>query len=158
MSTGDIRYREARPADAAGLAALETQCFSSDRLSLRSIQRLIASQSATVLAATAGTAICGCLIVLSRKGSPSQRVYSLAVAPQSRGRGIAGRLLALAETRARRAGASELRLEVRASSRRLKGLYGRRGFTATAKLASYYADGADALRMAKPLNRKTGRS
>lgn len=154
MSGDAIRYREARPADAAGIAALEAQSFSSDRLSLRSIQRLIASRSAAVVMATDGAMIAGCLILLSRKGSPAQRLYSLAVAPQWRGQGIGGKLLALAEAQARRAGATELRLEVRSSSRRLKGLYGRRGFTAKAKLPGYYADGADALRMAKRLDRK----
>ena len=73
------------------------------------------------------------------------------MAPQWRRRGIASRLLALAEDRAKGANCRELRLEVRRSDARLCGLYGRRGYAAAETFTRYYSDGADALRMVKRL-------
>lgn len=152
MTAPIIQYREAVRGDAQGIFTLEAQSFESDRLNVRNIRALIASASAAVLVAMAGDTVAACLILLSRRGSRSQRIYSIAVAPAWRRRGIGGQLLALAEGRASRARARELRLEVRERNTHLRDLYGRRGYVVAAALPDYYADGADALRLVKQLD------
>jgi ribosomal protein S18 acetylase RimI-like enzyme len=148
MSTSrSARIRPARPADAAALAALELRCFPGDRMSARQYRRHAASPNAVVLVAgDAGGAAIGSAVMFFRTGSARARLYSIAVDPAARGRGLGGALLAAAESAARRRGATALRLEVRQDNPVAIAMYEARGYRRIGARAGYYEDGADAWR------------
>src|SRR6476646_7286019 len=88
----DIRARKAERADLDALIELEHRVFATDRLSRRSLRRFLNSPTAEVIVAEHGTRLAGNAIVLFRPRSLIARLYSLAVAPQLGGRGIAAML------------------------------------------------------------------
>jgi ribosomal-protein-alanine acetyltransferase len=141
--------RDGKPADLAAICAIEEEAFTGDRLSPRSIRRLLASPSASLRVASVNGRIAGYHLVLTRSGSSVARLYSIAVADDARGRGLGEVLLADAERTARRGGARALRLEVRPDNAPAIRLYGRRGFRPIGTYRRYYDDGADALRFEK---------
>lgn len=147
-----VRIRPARAADADALAALEWRCFPGDRMSARQYRRHAASPRAVVLlAADAGGLVIGGAVVLFRAGSAKGRLYSIAVDPAARGRGLGAALLAAAEAAARRRGATSLRLEVRQDNPVAIALYEARGYRRTGARARFYEDGADAWCYERPL-------
>src|SRR5262249_15315141 len=79
--------------DIDALVALEHRVFDTDRLSRHSLQRFQQSSSAEVIVAQAGAALAGTAIVLFRARSLLARLYSIAVAPEMSGRGVASMLL-----------------------------------------------------------------
>jgi ribosomal protein S18 acetylase RimI-like enzyme len=143
--------RDGKASDLADIRAIEEGSFSGDRLSPRSIRRLLAAPSASLRVAALDGHVAGYHLVLTRKGSSVARLYSIAVAATARGRGLGERLLADAERMARRRGAVALRLEVRTDNAGAIRLYTRRGYRRIGTYPAYYADGADALRFEKPL-------
>ena len=152
------RIRRALPDDVAALAALEVRCFPGDRMSARQYRRHVDSPRALVLlAAAADGAPVGGAVVFFRAGSAVARLYSIAVDPSARGRGLGAALLAAAEAGARRRGADRLRLEVRQDNPRAIGLYEARGYRRIGARAGYYEDGADAWRYERPLRGRPAR-
>jgi ribosomal-protein-alanine acetyltransferase len=148
-----IVIREARPGDIEELARLEESAFATDRLSRRRLKALAASATAALLLARSGGRLLGYALVLTRRGSRAARLYSLAVDPQSTGRGVGSRLLAAAESAARTRGATSLRLEVRVDNAAAIRLYEGKGYRPIGRRESYYQDGAAALRYARTLPR-----
>lgn len=144
--------RAARPGDVPALAALEQRCFAGDRLSARQYGRHVGSASAVVLVAPgAGGAVLGSAVLFLRAGSRVARLYSIAVDPTARGRGLGAALLGAAEAAARRRGATLLRLEVRQDNPAAIALYVARGYRRIGARADYYEDGGDAWRYQRPL-------
>jgi ribosomal protein S18 acetylase RimI-like enzyme len=135
----------------AALVALEQRCFRSDRLSARQYRRHLKSAHNRVLVAQGDGSLAGSAVVFRRRGSRGARLYSIAVDPAMRGRGLGAALLVAAEQAARRDGADWMSLEVRQSNRAAVALYESRGYRRTAGLPGYYADGADGWRYRKPL-------
>jgi len=138
-------------ADLAALWELEQSAFLGDRISSQSWSRLIASRSAhvTVARGSGEESLLGATVLLQRARSSVTRLYSLAVAPWARGRGLAGRLLASAIAQSREIGAAVLQLETRVDNHAAQRLFGRHGFTPLGREAAYYEDGTDALRYRK---------
>lgn len=79
------------------------------------------------------------------------QILNVAVAPDSRGRGIARRLLEHAIGIAQEKGAEFMALEVRASNSPAIALYRQLGFTEVGVRARYYDSIEDAILMEKPL-------
>ncbi len=146
-----LLYRLAARADLPALLQLEERTFEQDRLSARSFRRLILAASAELLVADGKGALLGYALLLYRQGSGVARLYSLAISSQARGQGLGGGLLEQAEWHAASRGCAVLRLEVRIDNAVAIGLYERRGYRRFGRIASYYADGADAWRYEKPL-------
>lgn len=144
--------RPAVPGDIDDLLAIEAAVFDADRLSRAAFRRLIAAGSHAVLVAAGPDGrVQGYAALLWRAGDRDARLYSLAVAADARGRGHAKALLAAVEREARRQGARGLRLEVKPANAAAVDLYEKAGFRCFGRLENYYADGSDALRLAKPL-------
>ena len=141
-----FKLRNAGRADVPALVSLEAEVFASDRLSPRSFRRLVAAPSAACRVAEADGVLAGYHVLLFRRGSAVARLYSIAVAPGFRGRGLAAVLMRDAEEVARERGSRRLRLEVRADNAAAIRLYERLGYHAFKRVAGYYADGAHALR------------
>ncbi|KAA2284603.1 GNAT family N-acetyltransferase [Arenimonas fontis] len=142
------RLRSARAADLPALLALEAR-FPGDRLSPRSFRRHLASPNARLRVLAGGGRVLGYYLLLLRRGSAWARLYSIAVDPAERGRGLGRRLLADAERQARAAGRDGLRLEVRADNGAAIALYEAAGYRRLAALPGYYQDGGNGWRYAR---------
>ena len=147
-----MRPRDARPDDLADLGELELEGFPTDRMSRRSMRRLMSTPSARLRVVGPDGAVEGYHLTLFRRGSRIARLYSLVVAPHHRGKGIAETLLADAEDVAARNGARALRLEVREDNTRAIRFYTRLGYRRIGQKPQYYADNGNALRYEKQLH------
>ena len=146
-----IHLRQPHEGDIADLAAIENVAFPGDRLSRRSLKRLLGSPSATAIVVEWEGRMAGYAVVLFRRGTLAARLYSIAVAPKLAGRGIGSALLNAAPDAALARGRTLVRLEVRADNRPAIALYEKAGYRAIGRKPGYYEDGEDALRMEKSL-------
>lgn len=151
MVANNPEIRSARVSDLDDLLAIEWEAFEGDRLSRRSFQRHLESNSATLLVAEAEKKISGYALVLHRQSGQSARIYSLAVATKFASQGIGRKLLMAVETRARALARHRLSLEVREDNKPALHLYKQAGFQLLSRFPNYYEDGAAALRFAKKL-------
>lgn len=147
-----IEIRKARAGDLDSLIALESAMFATDRVSRRSFRRFLSGRSAILLVAMQDGAVGGYALVLLRRGSPLARLYSIAVDPDARGRGIAAALMTACERAAAKRRAAAMRLEVQVDNARALKLYDRLGYRVFGRYEAYYDDGGDALRMEKALS------
>jgi [ribosomal protein S18]-alanine N-acetyltransferase len=148
----EAQIRAARPADVPALLALEA-LFPGDRLSPRQFRHHLRNPRARLRVLRQAGRLVGYALLLLRRGSRVARLYSIVVDPAERGRGHGARLLADAERQARRAGALELRLEVRTDNLAAATLYERRGYGRIGRREGYYEDGAAAWRYGRSLQR-----
>lgn len=88
---------------------------------------------------------------LAEAAEAEAHLLALAVDSQRRGQGIGRALLADVREQMRRQGAMRLRLDVRWDDPAARRFYARQGFSPQGIKEGVYADGADALEMAKPL-------
>jgi [ribosomal protein S18]-alanine N-acetyltransferase len=144
------RIRTARSGDLSGLVRLQ-QIFAGDRLTPRTLARGLRSASRLTLVVDTAGRVSGSAIALLRRNSRAVRLYDLAVARGSRRSGIGTALLKAIERRARRNGAASIHLEVRSDNAGAQTFYRHNGYAPFGRYEHYYEDGADALRMRKPL-------
>jgi len=89
------------------------------------------------------------LIFLKRKNSRKYRIYSIAIAPEARGLGIASKLLIYAESRAIKSNIHQIALEVSEKNTSAISLYKKHGYRELGFRPSYYSDGSAAIIMIK---------
>jgi ribosomal protein S18 acetylase RimI-like enzyme len=150
--------RRGRLADLDDLCDLEAKVFANDRMSRRSLRHFLVSRSATVIVAVHRGRVAGCAVVLFRPDSPIARLYSIAVAPASTGRGLGPALLTAAEAAALAKRRRTLRLEVHVRNQRAIARYRKAGYRQFGRHVGYYADQGDALRFEKQLTREKSTS
>lgn len=139
--------RAATSSDLDGILALETAAFpAEDRFPRRSWRRLLTVDSALCLVVGEPQHVLASVAWLLRDGSGLARMYSLAVHPEARGRGLARELVRVSLRRLPRR-IDTLGLEVRADNAAAVGLYCALGFMETARLPAYYGPGRDGLRL-----------
>ena len=144
--------RNALDTDLDALLALELRAFEGDRLSRRSFRRLIKAGPHQMAVMTENEQIIGYSVLLFRTGTSLARLYSIALDPIVRGRGLANVLLADAEVRAKAESCVFLRLEVREDNPAAIGLYQKQGYVPFDRVEDYYEDGCSALRFEKRLD------
>lgn len=149
QNTAELSLVAATAADLDELVALEQRCFESDRLSRRSFRRWIDGDQCVFLLARDGQRLAGYILVLFHRGTRLARIYSLAVDPDYRGRGLARRLIAAGEEGARASGRFYMRLEVSSQNRNAIALYETLGYKQFGLYQDYYEDHSDALRYQK---------
>lgn len=145
--------RPARLTDVPGILELEA-LFPSDRMSARTLRRLLRAPSArmwVVKESASATQVLAALVVLVRRNTGIARIYSVVVAPCARGKGLAAALIDRAEVFARRAGKREMTLEARADNAAAHRLYLRLGYVEQQRLPGYYEDSSDGLRYRRQL-------
>jgi len=145
-----IRIRRGAAKDAAAILEMETH-FPSDRMSARSVRNFLRAPSAHVWVVEAANELVGSLVLLTRKGVHSARIYSVIVLPQMRGQGLAAKLVADAEAQTRKLGLSAVTLEVRDDNAAARALYRKLGYVEEKSLPAFYDDGSDGLRLRKLL-------
>ncbi len=141
--------RRATLNDLTALTQLETQCFSSDRLSTRSFRYFLTRSQAEIW--VIGEPIHAYGLVLFHRGTSLARIYSLAVGPEARGKGLGRKILEALEESAREHNALFIRLEVAVDNHGALHLYKSLGYEAIRKLHHYYESGHDGIRMEKRL-------
>lgn len=147
--TSDIALRPVQKADLDDLIRLENQCFITDRLSRRSFRHWLQSDHCTFGVATCDGELIAYSLIIFFRGTTLARLYSVAVSPKFRGRGIAERLITEGESQAKSAGRIYLRLEVDTNNKNAIKLYEKMGYRPFGIYHSYYEDSHDALRMQK---------
>jgi [ribosomal protein S18]-alanine N-acetyltransferase len=147
----DIRIRPAAAADVDDLMRIEERAFRTERIPRRGFRRFLASPSSLLIVARHAGTTAGYALVLFRAGSEVARLYSIAVAPEAKRRGIGVALLAAAEAATRARKCSVLRLEVHEKNAPAISRYRKSGYTLFGQHLGYYADGGHALRFEKRL-------
>lgn len=144
VAPGTIRH--AQSGDLAAMMALEQACFSLDAQSRRSMAYLLAranSETRVVDDHASDGRLSGYVMLLYKRGTHVARLYSIAVDPAARGRGLAARLLADACVRAQASGCRVMRAEARQSNAASRALFRAAGFVETGVLPGYYPGDAD---------------
>lgn len=150
--------RQAELSDLPELLRLEAASFSGDRLSRRSLRRLLRSSTALCLVVDGEEGLAGYALWLYRRNSAQVRLYSIAVDEQSQGRGVGASLLAAGEAQSTERGCSRMSLEVKTHNHSAVHLYRKLGFEEVGVWPCYYEDGTDALRLVKELPMSTALS
>ncbi|MEX1220903.1 MAG: peptidase C39 family protein [Idiomarina sp.] len=135
------------------LVAIEQRSFHIDRISERSFKRFISQNIGDFRVALLNDRVVGYYIVLYRQATNLARLYSLAVDPDFRRRGIGRTLLAEAEHDADERHCLFLRLEVQLDNQAALALYHQQNYYDMEIRAEYYEDDTDALVLQKLLPR-----
>lgn len=143
--------RKAQLSDLLALLNLERDCFDMDRLSERSFRHFLTRGKASLLVFDLSGVLLGYSLVLFHQSTSMARLYSLAIAPDSRGQGVAAQLLAACEKNALSHGVVSMRLEVSINNRAAIALYAKHGYREFAIHPDYYEDHSPAFRMEKAL-------
>lgn len=143
--------RRAKAADLPELIRLEAESFASDRLSRRSLRRLLSAPSALCLVVDGEEYLLGYALWLLRSNSQLARLYSIAVDRRSQGKGVARLLMDEGERQMQQRGCERMRLEVSINNGRAIRLYQAMSYREDGVRHEYYEDGSDALRMIKQL-------
>jgi [ribosomal protein S18]-alanine N-acetyltransferase len=129
------RIRSAILADVAAMVAIERRAFG-DPWSEGSFREALTSPWTFGLVGQTGRGVMGYLV--AREVAGTGEVLNLAVAPESRRRGLGGALLRAGIGALRHRRVTEIFLEVRESNRSAQALYLSHGFRPVGQRASYY--------------------
>ncbi|HSM04257.1 MAG TPA: peptidase C39 family protein [Longimicrobiales bacterium] len=149
-----MRIRSADVGDLDALASLEEGSFPGDRLSRRQLRHLLTRGHAAVLVAEdpATGDVLGDVVLLFRRGTAIARLYSIAVHPSARGRGLGRRLLEEAERVAWSRERAWMRAEIRKDNAASIRLFEAHGYRRFGEYDDYYDDHMAAWRVEKPLD------
>lgn len=153
----DPSIRDATRADIDPIAVIEALSFYSidEIFTPKQIARLIRSPNAIVLAAENSNTILGWGAALYKRTQRgvTGRIYSIAIHPEARGRGLGGILARELLQQLRERACTRIYLEVRTDNDPAIRLYTRLGFTLARTLPDYYAQNIHAysMRMDLPL-------
>jgi ribosomal protein S18 acetylase RimI-like enzyme len=143
-----------RPAalkDLDALERIETRSFETDRLSRRSFRYLLTKANAATLVDEKSGVVRGYAMLLFNTGTSLARLYSYAVDPDYRNKGIGGRLVQAAEELAQENECVTLRLEVRKDNAASINLFKKCGYRYLEMVPDYYDDHMEAVRFEKLL-------
>ncbi len=147
-----IDIKPAALADIPLLTDIEQACFVTDRLSVRSFRRFISEKRSDLYLCFHNNQLAGYYLLLYRRGTSLARLYSIAILPAFRGKGLAATLMTDAEQKALARYCAFLRLEVRPDNPSAIRLYQRLGYHPFGMKIDFYEDHADALCMQKQIH------
>jgi ribosomal protein S18 acetylase RimI-like enzyme len=143
--------RPATPDDLDALVRIENHSFETDRLSRRNFRYLLTKANAATLVDERDGTIRGYSMLLFHTGTSLARLYSYAVDPACRGRGVGSELVEASERWALDRECVTLRLEVRRDNLASTRLFEKLGYRYLEIVPDYYEDHASALRFEKNL-------
>lgn len=132
----EIRIVPMTAGHVAAIAAIERQCFS-EPWSEKALAEELNVPSAVFLTALAGESVAGYMGV--HHLGDCAYVCNVAVSPEYRRRSVASALIGAQIDSARRAGMSEISLEVRTSNAAARALYEKFGFTLIGTRPNFYS-------------------
>jgi ribosomal-protein-alanine N-acetyltransferase len=142
-----IRY--AHSSDLHTLVKLEDTCFNTDKISKRSFQRFLKTNSTVILVIEKEGLVIGAATLLRRANSKQIRLYSLAIQKEYRGQGVAAELDIAIEKWAKEHSYHDIVLEARPDNTVAIKFYQKHGYKLFGRYIDFYEDGSDALRMKK---------
>ncbi len=142
---GKLIFRKAEKADINALVTIENRCFTEDRLTARNFQWMLDKAHADIVVSVMEGRLVGYGLLLYRRGTSLARLYSLALLPEFRGKGLSRALLTEMERYARQHDCVYLRLEVRPDNRAAVALYQSQGYRQFDSKQDYYEDHSTAL-------------
>lgn len=137
--------------DIDSLVGIENRSFDSDRLSRRNFKYLLTKAKAALLVDEEEGEVRGYALLLFNSGTSLVRLYSFAVDPAHRQRGVGRELLKACEDAALEHDGITLRLEVRRDNRPAIALFTKCGYKLFGVFEDYYEDHMEALRLEKLL-------
>ncbi|MEE4197692.1 MAG: ribosomal protein S18-alanine N-acetyltransferase [Bacteroidales bacterium] len=146
---GKFKIEKARPSDLPDILMLEKASFSADAFTRHQFYYFIHQSKSNFVVVRNRQQILAYLIIQIRKNSRKYRIYSLAIAPNARGMGIATLLLGYAEQLAITHKIKKIKLEVSDKNTAAINLYQKQGYRKTGERSGYYADGSAAWIMEK---------
>lgn len=152
METSKVMIRPATKADTPELFRIEQRCFDGESFSRRQVNYLTNQSAGFFWVLTEDEKLAGFIVLLQRANSGALRVYSLAVAPEFRGKQYAQQLMQKAAEQAQELDKDRLYLEVSEHNQGAIQLYQKMGFQLTGIRPRYYRDGSSACLMEKKLN------
>lgn len=158
----EFAFRLATVADISSIMEIELICFEQDSFSKRQFTYLISRAQGSFLVVESQGRIVGYLSLLINKHVRRLRIYSLAVHPVFRGKGVGQLLMDQAVDVAYKESLGKITLEVNVSNLSAIYLYEKNGFECAGTRKNYYHDGTDAHYMQKlvvdtSFNRQTER-
>jgi len=156
FATREAHIRFPRLEDIDELLAIERLCFRSHEFTREDFEYHLRNPSSIFAVSEGSGQIKGYIAGIIYHGSKRRiaKVYSMAVLPKFRKRGIGSLLLRYFEHEAKKRGCVSGSLEVRETNRSARALYRRFGYEVGERLPRYYTTGSDGLRMRKPLIEK----
>lgn len=146
-----FHIREYQPSDFDALCAIDHQCFSeSVAYSSEEMALGLAEPGAFALVAEESGRVSGFALFCHERRDLGH-VVTIDILPEFRRKGLGRELMEMGERRLNGDGVSRIVLEVDVRNEQAIGFYERLGFVIRRRLPRYYADGADALLMEKPL-------
>lgn len=142
-------FRIAGPVDLEALYRFEMLCFKDHPFRRDHIAWILGNDRALTLVEDADEALTAVMMLLFE--GRTCRVLSVGVVPDARRRGIATRLMQIAEAFSRKRGCATIRLEVSTENLAAIELYRRLGYRTDGVLYGYYSWGEDAYSMEKPV-------
>ena len=148
LARAEPTLSEARPRDAAAIAAVHTASFQRG-WGEDEIHRLLTEKNVIAHRAMMGVTMVG--FIMSRLAGGEAEILLVAMAPARRGRGFSRPLLDLHLRRLAGLGANAVFLEVDADNAPARALYRRAGFYEVGQRQAYYTSGAAALVLRRDL-------
>lgn len=148
-----FEIRGAQLDDVPRLLELEAASFEDDRINRRQYRHLITRANASVrVAVGADGVLVGSVVVLFSRSTATARIYSVAVAPEQRGKGLGRALVEAAEAEAWANERAWLRSEIRRDNEGSIRLFESLGYRRFGEYADYYADHMSAWRYEKAID------
>ncbi len=146
---GDLKLELAQKKDVQELISLEKICFQEDAFSKNQITYLVTKAKGEFIVIRQNNKILAYLIISKRDTSKQIRIYSIAIAPEARGLGLAKRLMSYVEEVCKQESKERISLEVSKENGPAIQLYQSFGYEVVGERPNYYANGGSALLMLK---------
>lgn len=142
-----IVVRKAQQADIPAILEIEWECFREDSFSKEQFAYLISRSKGTFYVMMEADRVIAYVSLLFHGGTRYLRIYSIAVHPDYRGRGLGQILMDQTIQTAGECKATKITLEVKVTNTSAIGLYMKNGFIPAGIKPCYYHDGSDAIYM-----------
>jgi len=150
-----ITVRRAGKDDLETLLGLEEKGFRKDQFQRHQFRHLLNRGKSSIFIAEHEKKAAGMAVMLWKKNLSQGRLYDIVVDPKKQGSGLGARLLRACEFEALRKKCRLISLEVRSDNRQAIAFYEKHGFGVVKTVPDYYSDHCPALKMVKPLGRRT---
>lgn len=150
-NVSELKIEFAQKKDVKELIYLEKVCFQQDAFSRNQITYLITKAKGEFVVIRNNNKIVAYLIISKRENSKQIRIYSIAIAPEARGLGLAKRLMNYVEDVCKQESKERITLEVSKENIPAINLYQSFGYKIIGERPNYYANGGSALLMLKQL-------